>query len=270
MTECVGPVPCGGTLAYECLSSSPAMTQRIAGQHGARRPGQEDRQRHCGGGCRGRCGQAARPLPARGVADWLRDPVQYEQQRSHCEPVRLWSAYATQHESATTVTLAACMVECCCADLLYRCACRAIDLLGGKLGDKSMVHPNDHVNKGQSSNDTFPSVMHIAAATMVTTETIPKLARLHTALAEKAEAFKDIIKIGRTHTQDATPLTLGQEFGGYAAQMEYGIARIKSALPAVLRLAQGGTAVGTGAAASQPSCVSSQASALLSHSSPAQ
>lgn len=126
---------------------------------------------------------------------------------------------------------------------------RAIDLLGGKLGDKKVVHPNDDVNKGQSSNDTFPTVMHIAAATSISRETLPKLARLRAALAAKADAFSSIIKIGRTHTQDATPLTLGQEFGGYAAQVEYGVGRLEAALPAVLRLAQGGTAVGTGARA---------------------
>lgn len=116
-----------------------------------------------------------------------------------------------------------------------------------------MVHPNDHVNKGQSSNDTFPSVMHIAAATYVTAETIPKLRMLHDALEAKSRAFESIIKIGRTHTQDATPLTLGQEFSGYVTQVAYGVARIEAALPRVLQLAQGGTAVGTGAPVS-PHC----------------
>lgn len=123
---------------------------------------------------------------------------------------------------------------------------RAIEILGGELGDKSVVHPNDHVNKGQSSNDTFPTVMHIAAASFVTAETLPKLSGLRDALAAKADAFAHIIKIGRTHTQDATPLTLGQEFSGYETQVAYGVARIESALPRVLQLAQGGTAVGTG------------------------
>ncbi|KIY98553.1 fumarate hydratase, class II [Monoraphidium neglectum] len=137
---------------------------------------------------------------------------------------------------------------------------RAIEILGGKLGSK-MVHPNDHVNKGQSSNDTFPSVMHIAGATEVSKTLLPSLKELHSALAAKADEFADIIKIGRTHTMDATPLTLGQEFGGYAQQasgfsrltsssqgsiVAYGIQRVEGALPALLRLAQGGTAVGTG------------------------
>lgn len=123
---------------------------------------------------------------------------------------------------------------------------RAIDILGGTLGDKSVVHPNDHVNKGQSSNDTFPTVMHIAAALEVTRRLIPGLEKLHAALDTKAKEFNHIIKIGRTHTQDATPLTLGQEFSGYATQVEYGIDRVKGALPRLMQLAQGGTAVGTG------------------------
>lgn len=122
---------------------------------------------------------------------------------------------------------------------------RAIELRGGKLGDKS-VHPNDHVNKGQSSNDTFPTVMHIAAVTEVHNRLLPSLEVLHKALDEKAKAFDKIIKIGRTHTQDATPLTLGQEFSGYTTQVEYGIERVKAALPRLYQLAQGGTAVGTG------------------------
>ena len=123
---------------------------------------------------------------------------------------------------------------------------RAIEMLGGEIGSKSPVHPNDHVNCGQSSNDTFPTVMHIAAAVEATGHLIPSLRHLHKALADKAEAFAEIIKIGRTHTQDATPLTLGQEFGGYARQIEYGIARVESSLARVYELAQGGTAVGTG------------------------
>lgn len=122
---------------------------------------------------------------------------------------------------------------------------RAIELLGGQLGSKQ-VHPNDHVNKGQSSNDTFPTVMHIAAVTEITTNLLPNLKLLHEALVAKSEEFSDIIKIGRTHTQDATPLTLGQEFSGYCTQVEYGIVRVNSAMPRLLQLAQGGTAVGTG------------------------
>ncbi|MCH8169224.1 MAG: class II fumarate hydratase [Proteobacteria bacterium] len=123
---------------------------------------------------------------------------------------------------------------------------RAIELLGGVIGSKTPVHPNDHVNLSQSSNDTFPTAMHIAAATTATGVLIPGLKRLHAELAAKAAAFKDIVKIGRTHTQDATPLTLGQEFGGYAFQVEQGIRRVESALPNIYALAQGGTAVGTG------------------------
>ncbi|TSL04184.1 Fumarate hydratase, mitochondrial [Bagarius yarrelli] len=116
---------------------------------------------------------------------------------------------------------------------------RAIEILGGKLGSKDPVHPNDHVNKSQSSNDTFPTAMHIAAAKEVHEVLLPGLQALHDALAAKAEAFKDIIKIGRTHTQDAVPLSLGQ-------QVKYSIARVKAAMPRVYELAAGGTAVGTG------------------------
>lgn len=123
---------------------------------------------------------------------------------------------------------------------------RAIMHLGGKVGSKSPVHPNDHCNMGQSSNDSFPTAMHIACAKMVNEITLPGLETLHKALKEKSEEFKDIVKIGRTHCQDATPLTLGQEFGGYAQQVEYGIQRVQAALPALYRLALGGTAVGTG------------------------
>lgn len=123
---------------------------------------------------------------------------------------------------------------------------RAIEILGGKLGSKDPVHPNDHVNKSQSSNDTFPTAMHIAAATEVHHVLLPGLQTLHDALAAKSEEFKDIIKIGRTHTQDAVPLSLGQEFGGYVQQVKYGIERVKSAMPRVYELAAGGTAVGTG------------------------
>ncbi|PZP85423.1 MAG: class II fumarate hydratase, partial [Azospirillum brasilense] len=123
---------------------------------------------------------------------------------------------------------------------------RAIELLGGVMGSKKPVHPNDHVNMGQSSNDSFPTAMHIAAAEQVNHALIPALSHLHKALAAKVEAFNDIVKIGRTHLQDATPLTLGQEFSGYATQVEYAIERVKNCLPRLYMLAQGGTAVGTG------------------------
>ncbi|MEM7060579.1 MAG: class II fumarate hydratase [Pseudomonadota bacterium] len=123
---------------------------------------------------------------------------------------------------------------------------RAIEILGGEIGSKSPVHPNDHCNMSQSSNDTFPTAMHIAAATTAHDVLLPGLKHLHAALDAKAKAFAKIIKIGRTHTQDATPLTLGQEFGGYAHQVKQGIARIEAALKNVYPLAQGGTAVGTG------------------------
>ncbi|MCV2875710.1 class II fumarate hydratase [Rhodobacteraceae bacterium XHP0102] len=123
---------------------------------------------------------------------------------------------------------------------------RAIEILGGVIGSKTPVHPNDHCNMGQSSNDTFPTAMHIAAAMTARDVLLPGLDKLATALEGKAAEFKDIIKIGRTHTQDATPLTLGQEFSGYAQQIRNGIARIEMALPGIYELAQGGTAVGTG------------------------
>lgn len=123
---------------------------------------------------------------------------------------------------------------------------RAIELLGGEIGSKSPVHPNDHVNMSQSSNDVFPTAMHIAVVNSVHDVALPGLKKLHSALAAKSEAFKDIIKIGRTHTQDATPITLGQEFSGYAYQVEQGIKRVEAALGNVYALAQGGTAVGTG------------------------
>ena len=123
---------------------------------------------------------------------------------------------------------------------------RAIEILGGKLGSKTPVHPNDHVNKGQSSNDTFPTAMHVAAAMELNNHLLPNLDYLAEALEAKSEAFKSIIKIGRTHLQDATPLTLGQEFSGYVAQIRFGIERVKSTLPRLYNLAQGGTAVGTG------------------------
>jgi fumarate hydratase class II len=122
---------------------------------------------------------------------------------------------------------------------------RAISLLGGELGSKSPVHPNDHVNMSQSSNDSFPTIMHIAAVLQITQLLIPNLKTLHQALDNKAKEFADIIKIGRTHLQDATPLTLGQEFSGYAQQIKYGIERVQSSLPRLRLLAQGGTAVGT-------------------------
>jgi fumarate hydratase class II len=123
---------------------------------------------------------------------------------------------------------------------------RANQLLGGKLGAKAPVHPNDHVNMSQSSNDSFPTAMHIAAALRMTGDLIPALELLHRALRKKEKAFAHIVKIGRTHTQDATPLTLGQEFSGYAAQVESGIARLRVAVRDLYPLAQGGTAVGTG------------------------
>lgn len=122
---------------------------------------------------------------------------------------------------------------------------RAISLLGGELGSKSPVHPNDHVNMSQSSNDSFPTIMHIAAVLQITQHLVPNLKYLHEALDKKAKEFSKIIKIGRTHLQDATPLTLGQEFSGYAQQIKYGIERVESALPRLRLLAQGGTAVGT-------------------------
>jgi fumarate hydratase class II len=123
---------------------------------------------------------------------------------------------------------------------------RANELLGGKLGAKAPVHPNDHVNMSQSSNDSFPTAMHIAAAQRITTDLVPALDELLRALRKKQKAFAHIVKIGRTHTQDATPLTLGQEFSGYAAQVESGIARLRVAVKDLFPLAQGGTAVGTG------------------------
>ncbi|MDA8726195.1 class II fumarate hydratase [Alphaproteobacteria bacterium] len=123
---------------------------------------------------------------------------------------------------------------------------RAIEMLGGTMGSKEPVHPNDHCNRSQSSNDTFPTAMHIAAAEEIVHMLVPSLQQLHNALNDKAEAFKDIIKIGRTHTQDATPLTLGQEFSGYVAMVKNGIGRVEAVLPKLYELAQGGTAVGTG------------------------
>ena len=123
---------------------------------------------------------------------------------------------------------------------------RAIEMLGGEMGSKKPVHPNDHVNMSQSSNDTYPTAMHVACAEQVVHDLLPALKHLHAALKAKSDAWQGIIKIGRTHTQDATPLTLGQEFGGYAQQVENGIKRIEMTLPALMELAQGGTAVGTG------------------------
>ncbi len=123
---------------------------------------------------------------------------------------------------------------------------RANELLGGELGSKTPVHPNDHVNLQQSSNDCFPTAMHIAAVEEIHGRLIPGLERLAGALAAKAQAFADIVKVGRTHLQDATPLTLGQEFSGYAMQLENGVARVTAALPRLYQIAQGGTAVGTG------------------------
>ncbi|MGB1830164.1 MAG: class II fumarate hydratase, partial [Paracoccaceae bacterium] len=123
---------------------------------------------------------------------------------------------------------------------------RAIEILGGSIGSKDPVHPNDHCNMGQSSNDTFPTAMHIATAMMAHDVLLPGLEKLHSALLDKVAAFDGIIKIGRTHTQDATPLTLSQEFSGYAHQVAMGIKRVKKSLEDIYELAQGGTAVGTG------------------------
>ena len=123
---------------------------------------------------------------------------------------------------------------------------RAIEILGGEIGSKDPVHPNDHCNMGQSSNDTFPTAMHVATAMSVRDVLLPGLEKLAAGLESKSREFKDIIKIGRTHTQDATPLTLGQEFSGYAHQIRQGIARVNACLPGIYELAQGGTAVGTG------------------------
>ncbi len=123
---------------------------------------------------------------------------------------------------------------------------RAGQLLGADLGNARPVHPNDHVNLSQSSNDTFPSAVHVAAALAIEHELFPALVAMRDALAKKAEAWRDLIKIGRTHTQDATPITLGQEFSGYASQVANGIERIRLTLPGLCQLAQGGTAVGTG------------------------
>jgi len=123
---------------------------------------------------------------------------------------------------------------------------RAIEILGGTMGSKKPVHPNDHVNMSASSNDSFPTVMHIASVLEIEQSLIPSLKSLRDALQKKSEHFERIIKIGRTHLQDATPLTLGQEFSGYVTQLEYGITRVESTLPHLRLLAQGGTAVGTG------------------------
>ncbi len=123
---------------------------------------------------------------------------------------------------------------------------RAIEMLGGEKGSKKPVHPNDHVNMSQSSNDTYPTAMHIACAEEIVHRLIPALQTLRNALNDKAQKWSKIIKIGRTHTQDATPLTLGQEFSGYTQQVQNGIERIEQTLPKLMELAQGGTAVGTG------------------------
>jgi fumarate hydratase class II len=123
---------------------------------------------------------------------------------------------------------------------------RAIEMLGGEMGSKKPVHPNDQVNMSQSSNDTYPTAMHIACAEEIHHRLLPALQKLRNALNDKAQAWKNIVKIGRTHTQDATPLTLGQEFSGYTQQIQNGIERIEQTLPKLMELAQGGTAVGTG------------------------
>ena len=123
---------------------------------------------------------------------------------------------------------------------------RAIEILGGEMGSKKPVHPNDHVNYGQSSNDTFPTAMHVSAVMEIDASLIPALSKLQSALNDKAKEFASIIKIGRTHLQDATPLTLGQEFSAYAQQIAFGIERVLGCMPRLYQLAQGGTAVGTG------------------------
>ncbi|KAJ2581996.1 fumarase fum1, partial [Coemansia sp. RSA 1804] len=123
---------------------------------------------------------------------------------------------------------------------------RAIEILGGELGSKKPVHPNDHVNKSQSSNDTFPTAMHIAAVTEINRRLLPALRDLRDAFQKKQDEFADIIKIGRTHLQDATPLTLGQEFSGYTQMLSNAIERIEATIPRLSQLAIGGTAVGTG------------------------
>jgi len=123
---------------------------------------------------------------------------------------------------------------------------RAIEILGGEIGSKSPVHPNDHCNQSQSSNDTFPTAMHIAAAEEISLKLLPAIKYLQDHIQKKVDMWQDIIKIGRTHLQDATPLTLGQEFSGYVKQICYGVERIEQSLPRLLSLAQGGTAVGTG------------------------
>ena len=123
---------------------------------------------------------------------------------------------------------------------------RAIELAGGVMGSKSPIHPNDDVNKSQSSNDTFPTAMHIAAVEQLHAELLPKLRALRDVLSEKSTAYESVVKIGRTHLQDATPLTLGQEFSGWVTQLDHGIARVEATLPHLYELALGGTAVGTG------------------------
>jgi fumarate hydratase class II len=123
---------------------------------------------------------------------------------------------------------------------------RAIEILGGELGSQTPIHPNDDVNKSQSSNDTFPTAMHIAAYTLIAEHTLPMMQALHDTLDEKAKAFADIVKIGRTHLMDATPLTLGQEFSGYVSQLKHGMRAIQNTLPHLSELALGGSAVGTG------------------------
>ena len=123
---------------------------------------------------------------------------------------------------------------------------RASEILGGERGEKRLVHPNDEVNRGQSSNDVFPTAMHVAAVLALEERVVPAVRALAAALSERAEAFAEVVKIGRTHLQDATPLTLGQEFSGYAAQLENGAARVEASLPHLRQLALGGTAVGTG------------------------
>ncbi|MBR7784325.1 lyase family protein, partial [Undibacterium luofuense] len=123
---------------------------------------------------------------------------------------------------------------------------RAIELAGGVMGSKQPVHPNDHVNRGQSSNDTFPTAMHIAVVSELFSQLFPAVTQLRNTLAQKARDYHDVVKTGRTHLQDATPITLGQEIGAWVAQIDFGLAAVHAALPGLYDLAIGGTAVGTG------------------------
>ena len=168
--------------------------------------------------------KAHRPLPFGRFPNWKRNPVKHERQRGTSLLVCRRTCYLRVWQVVSN---------------------RAIEILGGELGSKKPVHPNDHVNMSQSSNDTFPTAMHVAAVLEIRQNLIPALTELRDTLNAKAKAFDKIIKIGRTHLQDATPLTLGQEFSGYVQQLTNGIARVEDTLPRLSLLAQGGTAVGT-------------------------